>query len=708
MHEQFNSPSVSDEILEYDAPLNQTHSSELENSFSTEIDGNETLISVVELEPFAEKNDFGNISVQDPTSTRDEKSTRETPALKKDELSYRGGSTGGAATSYSQRFFQLPIKRKQLFATGASVASLGILIIAGASVFNTTLQKQQNAQAITESGVIRTLVEKDLSQRNLSAVTTTLNAFPNGFSAVLSQQADTVQVTAAALEGKQILGDSQKQLERSSASLVQQALNIPGEVQTSMLSLNGNSYSVGAIAIPSQGGTTILLRGLPQSSIGGMLQQSLLLQVILGVVLMGLNLALALLIARSLLEPISDLQQVTRKFSEGDRTARAKIFANDEVGKLASSFNQLVNDFTQSENVLAEETKKLKIAREQAEALAEEQKQQNTSIQTELFQLLSEVEEASDGNLTVRADTTEGQVGVVADFFNSIVESMRDVVTQVKASTTQVNTALVDDEQAVGELAQQSRKQAQQIQKMLKFVEQMADSIQEVSLNAQQTADVVRNASTNAEAGGEAMDLTVKTIVELRETVAGTAKKVKRLGESSQQISKAVSLINQIALQTNLLAINASIEAARAGEEGRGFAVVAEEVGALAAQSATATKEIEQIVEAIQMETSEVVSAMEVGTAQVVAGTSQVETAKQSLGQIINVSRQIDDLVQSISASTASQTRTSEMVANLMKDVAKVSENTSAASTKVATSLGETVIVAKQLKASVDSFKVES
>ncbi|MGB7415974.1 MAG: HAMP domain-containing methyl-accepting chemotaxis protein [Thermosynechococcaceae cyanobacterium] len=708
MHEQLNSPSVSDEMLEHDAPLNQTHSSELESSFSADIDGNETLISVVELESFVEKNDFDGSSIQTPTSTRDKNSTGKNSALKKDDLSYRGGSTGGAATSYSQRFFQLPIKRKQLFATGASVASLGILIVAGASVFNTTLQKQQNAQAITESSVIRTLVEKDLSQRNLSAVTTTLNAFPNGFSAVLSQQADTVQVTAAALEGKQVLGDIQKQLERSSAALVQQALSLPGEVQTSTLSLNGNAYSVGAIAIPSSGGTTILLRGLPQSSIGGMLQQSLLLQVILGVVLMGLNLALALLIARSLLEPISDLQQVTRKFSEGDRTARAKIFANDEVGKLASSFNQLVNDFTQSEDVLAEETKKLKIAREQAETLAEEQKQQNMSIQTELFQLLSEVEEASDGNLTVRADTTEGQVGVVADFFNSIVESMREVVTQVKASTTQVNTALVDDEQAVGELAKQSQKQAQQIQKMLKFVEQMADSIQEVSLSAQQTAEVVRNASTNAEAGGVAMDLTVQTIVELRETVAGTAKKVKRLGESSQQISKAVSLINQIALQTNLLAINASIEAARAGEEGRGFAVVAEEVGALAAQSATATKEIEQIVEAIQMETSEVVNAMEVGTAQVVAGTSQVETAKQSLGQIINVSRQIDDLVQSISESTASQTRTSEMVANLMKDVAKVSENTSAASTKVAHSLGETVSVAKQLKASVDSFKVES
>ncbi|MEO0373717.1 MAG: methyl-accepting chemotaxis protein, partial [Cyanobacteria bacterium P01_A01_bin.17] len=540
----------------------------------------------------------------------------------------------------------------------------------------------------------------------LPAVSTTLNAFPEGFSAILTQTGDAFQVSSAALEGQPLLGEIKGQLERSSISLIQKASTAPGEVTTARLSLEGKAYTVGAVAIPGQ--NTVILRGLSQASISNVLQQSLTLQLPLGLFLMVLNVGLALLIARSLLEPITDLQQVTRKFSEGDRNVRAKIFSTDEVGELASSFNLLVEDIAKSEKALAEEAKKFALASQQAEAVVEEQKQQNTALQYDLFQLLSEVEEASDGNLTVRADTTEGQVGVVADFFNSIVESMRDVVTQVKDSTTQVNSALVEDEEAMSELAEQSRKQAQKIQRMLTFVEQMAQSIQEVSVNAQQTADVVRSASSNAEAGGEAMDLTVQTIVELRETVAGTAKKVKRLGESSQQISKAVSLINQIALQTNLLAINASIEAARAGEDGRGFAVVAEEVGALAAQSAAATKEIEQIVDAIQMETSEVVNAMEVGTAQVVAGTGQVEAAKQSLGQIITVSRQIDQLVQAISDSTASQTQTSEMVTNLMKEVAKVSSNTSAASTKVASSLEGTVSVAKQLKASVDSFKVEA
>jgi methyl-accepting chemotaxis protein len=188
--------------------------------------------------------------------------------------------------------------------------------------------------------------------------------------------------------------------------------------------------------------------------------------------------------------------------------------------------------------------------------------------------------------------------------------------------------------------------------------------------------------------------------------VAETAKKVKRLGESSQQISKVVSLINQIALQTNLLAINAGIEAARAGEEGQGFAVVAEEVGELAARSAAATKEIEQIVENIQQETADVVEAMELGTAQVVEGTHLVEDAKLSLSQILEVSRQIDTLVQSISSATVSQVQTSQAVTELMKEIALVSERTSDSTRHVSGSLQETVEIAAQLQASVSTFKV--
>jgi len=345
-------------------------------------------------------------------------------------------------------------------------------------------------------------------------------------------------------------------------------------------------------------------------------------------------------------------------------------------------------------------------ARSVAEVVSLEQLQQKEAIQHQLVKLLSDIEGASSGDLTVRAEVTPGEIGTVADFFNSIVESLRQIVTSVKKAATQVNVSVGENSGAIHQLADAAFKQAEDITHTLDSVEQMTLSIQAVADNARLAAVVARTASTTAEAGGAAMDCTVQSILNLRETVAETANKVKRLGESSQQISKIVFLIHQIALQTNLLAINASIEAARAGEEGRGFAVVAEEVGKLAAQSAAATKEIEQIVENIQQETSVVVQAMELGNSQVIEGAHLVEDTKKSLGKILDVSHLIDQLVQSISTATVSQAQTSEAVTQLMKEIAQVSEHTCDSSRQVSGSLQQTVEVAQQLQASVGKFKV--
>jgi GAF domain-containing protein/HAMP domain-containing protein len=347
-------------------------------------------------------------------------------------------------------------------------------------------------------------------------------------------------------------------------------------------------------------------------------------------------------------------------------------------------------------------------ARLKAETLSEEQRQQNRALQEQLVQLLGDVEGAASGDLTVHAEVTAGEIGTVADFFNSIIESLRHIVTQVKDSAVQVNSSVGDNEEAIRRLAEEALKQAEETTHALDSVEQMTLSMQTVADSARRAAEVARAASRTAETGGSAMDLTVQNILNLRETVGETAKKVKRLGESSQQISKVISLINQIALQTNLLAINAGIEAARAGEQGQGFAVVAEEVGELAARSAAATQEIEQIVETIQRETSEVVEAMELGTTQVVEGTRLVADAKQSLGQILEVSRQIDNLVQSISNATVSQVETSQSITELMHGIAEVSERTSDSSLQVSSALRRTAEITRELQSSVGMFKVGS
>lgn len=345
-------------------------------------------------------------------------------------------------------------------------------------------------------------------------------------------------------------------------------------------------------------------------------------------------------------------------------------------------------------------------ARAVAEKASMEERQQKEAMQMQLLELLSEVEGAASGDLRVRAEVTAGEIGTVADFFNSIIESLRDIVTQVKDAATKVNQSIGSNEGAIRQLAEEALKQAAEINMTLNAVDDMTHSMQAVAANAQQAAAVAQNASRTAKKSGEAMDLTVQNILHLRETVGETAKKVKRLGESTQQITRVVALINQISMQTNLLAINAGIEAARAGEEGQGFAVVAEEVGELAARSAVATKEIEQIVENIQRETTDVVMAMELGTTQVVEGTRIVEDAKRSLNQILDVSREIDALVQSISNTTALQAQTSQTVSSLMKEIATVSQRTSASSHEVSESLQQTKEISQQLQATVGTFKV--
>lgn len=340
------------------------------------------------------------------------------------------------------------------------------------------------------------------------------------------------------------------------------------------------------------------------------------------------------------------------------------------------------------------------------ERLLSEQKQYSQTLQLQLLELLGEVEGAASGDLTVRANVTAGEIGTVADFFNSIVESLRQIVTQVKDASTEVNQSIGANETSIRELASESLRQAQDIETALASVEGMTQSIQAVAHNATQAAEISRQAATTAAASGIAMDHTVHNILTLRETIGETAKKVKRLGESSQQISKVVFLINQIATQTNLLAINAGIEAARAGERGEGFAVVAEEIGELATRSATATQEIEQLVEAIQRETSEVVQAMELGTTQVVEGTRLVDQTKGGLSNIVRVSQQIDGLVNSISEATVSQADTSQAITQLMQELAAIAQKTSQSSLQVSNSLRQTVEVARDLQTSVEAFKV--
>lgn len=347
-------------------------------------------------------------------------------------------------------------------------------------------------------------------------------------------------------------------------------------------------------------------------------------------------------------------------------------------------------------------------AQAQLQTSEQQQRQAKEALQQRAMELLMEVDPVSEGDLRIRARVTPDEIGTIADSYNSIIANLRDIVLQVQEATRQVNQTASGSEQAVRILSAEATAQADSLTQALDQIQVMVDSIQSVARRAQEAQAQVAQTNQVVKEGDTAMNRTVNGILGIRDTVAETTKKVKRLGETSQKISRVVSLINNFAAQTNLLSLNASIEASRAGEQGKGFAVVAEEVRSLAQQSSAATSEIEQLVDAIQRETNEVVSAMESGTDQVVIGTELVEAARQKLSQIATATAQISGLVQDIAAAAATQSQTSTEVGQTIEKVTGIAKQTSAQSITVAQSFEQLLKVAQELQVSVAQFKVGS
>ena len=387
-----------------------------------------------------------------------------------------------------------------------------------------------------------------------------------------------------------------------------------------------------------------------------------------------------------------DLQAQLYAVQQGNLEAKATVYSQDEFGRLATGFNQMTR-------VVSSTTK-------EAQRKAQEQEQAKEDLQRQVIRLLDDVEGAARGDLTVQAEVSADVLGAVADAFNLTIRNLRDIVQQVKEAARQVNEGAAESSSFARGLSEDALQQAEELAVSLNSSQMMTESIQRVADNAREAESVARSASETALKGGEAVDSTVAGILQIRETVAQSTRKVKRLAESSQEISKIVSVISQIATRTNNLALNASIEAARAGEAGRGFAVIADEVRQLADRSTKSLREIEKIVLQIQSETSSVMVAMEEGTQQVIEGTQRAEQAKDALEDIIQVSNRIDSLVQSITADTVEQSETAQSVAQVMQSVEMTAQGTSKESQQVSTALQNLVSLAGELLASVERFRV--
>ncbi len=334
------------------------------------------------------------------------------------------------------------------------------------------------------------------------------------------------------------------------------------------------------------------------------------------------------------------------------------------------------------------------------------QRQENERNQRSILKLLDEMASLADGDLTVQATVTEDITGAIADSVNYAVEALRKLVATINASAMQVD-ASARQTQALGtQLGKASGVQTRQIASATESIAAMASSTEEVSGNAERAADVARHSVDVAHKGGEAVRRTIDGMNTIRETIQETSKRIKRLGESSQEIGNTVELISDIAEQTNILALNASIQASMAGEAGRGFAVVADEVQRLAERAATATKQIDVLVRTIQTDTNEAVVSMERSTTDVVGGALLAENAGAALEEIEQVSNQIASLVQNISVSSRSQSAAAQNIARNTQVLREVSTQTAESTQATAQAILKMAELAAALRKSVAGFRL--
>ncbi|MFT7413732.1 MAG: twitching motility protein PilJ [Methylophagaceae bacterium] len=331
---------------------------------------------------------------------------------------------------------------------------------------------------------------------------------------------------------------------------------------------------------------------------------------------------------------------------------------------------------------------------------------QNRHNQDAILQLLDEMGDLADGDLTASATVTEAITGAIADSVNYTIDALRDLVENINTTTLQVASAAQETQATSLHLTDASEHQAQQITEVSSAINQMAGSIEQVSQNASQSSDVAKQSVKLATEGNVAVKKAITGMDSIREHIQETSKRIKRLGESSQEIGDIVELINDIAEQTNILSLNAAIQATMAGEAGRGFAVVADEVQRLAERSGKATKQIEAIVRTIQSDTNEAISSMEKSTTGVVLGAKLSQDAGTSLEQIETVSNQLAALIDNISNAAKQQATAAVSTSDSMNVIQEITMQTSTGTYESAASIGRLLELTNDLRKSVSGFKL--
>ena len=326
--------------------------------------------------------------------------------------------------------------------------------------------------------------------------------------------------------------------------------------------------------------------------------------------------------------------------------------------------------------------------------------------QQSILSLLDEITNIANGDLTGELTVTADFTGNIADSLNFTVQTLRGLVGTINDTSVEIAAAASSTTERVQQMSTSSEGQAREIVRATQAISYGSRSLEEVATRAEKLAEQAKTSVDTAHNGAATVGRTIAGMATLREQIQDTAKRIKRLGESSQEIGNIIEFINDIAEQTNTLALNASIQAAMAGESGRGFAVVADEVQRLAERAASATKQIESLVKTIQADTQEAITSMERSTTNVVGGAKSAEEAGLALTRIEASSQELAKVIQDIAAASRTQSVETTKLATTMQGIREVSVQTSATAHQTAESVGELNVLSAKLRESVSGFKL--